>query len=54
MSDLRKTVFTYGGYDECWSNDGILKIAYKRPREWELEYARERWVPVDDVNELLG
>lgn len=54
MSDLRKTVFTYGGYDECWSNDGILKIAYKRPREWELEYVDDSWVPVDDVNELLG
>ena len=54
MDALRKTVFTYGGYDECWSEDGKLTIAYKRPREWELTFDGSSWTPVDDVNELLG
>lgn len=42
---------TCGGYDEVWSPDGKLSIAYHDERCYELSFDGQNWSVLDDANE---
>lgn len=50
MDAVRRSVFTYGGYDELWSDDYKLTIRYHRPREFRLTLKNGVWTPDDVVH----
>ncbi len=50
MDALKRSVFTYGGYDELWSDDYKLTIRYHRPREFTLSLIDDVWTPDDTVH----
>lgn len=50
MDAVRRSVFTYGGYDELWSDDYKLRIRYHRPREFGLSLKNGVWTPDDVVH----
>lgn len=54
MDALRRRVFTYGGYDELWSDDYRLKIRYHRPREYFLRRENGVWQPEDRVHPFMA
>ena len=36
MDVIKRKVYTYGSYEECWSENYRLSIRYERPREYEM------------------
>lgn len=50
MDALSRSVFTYGAYDELWSDDYKLRIRYHRPREFRLTLKNGVWTPDDIVH----
>ena len=51
---MTRTVFTYGGYDELWSDDYKLKIRYHRPREYKMIFDGNTWQPEDTVHPFMA
>ena len=51
MDALTRIAKTYGGYDELWSPDGKLSIAYHDERCYELSFDGQKWSVLDDVDE---
>jgi len=43
MDEIKRKVYTYGGYEELWSEDYKLKISYQRPREYEMNLRNGVW-----------
>ncbi len=50
MDAVKRSVFTYGGYDELWSDDYKLSIRYHRAREYSLTKKDGVWTPDDTVH----
>ncbi len=50
MDALKRSVFTYGAYDELWSDDYKLTIRYHRPREFSLSLINGVWTSDDTVH----
>lgn len=50
MDAVKRSVFTYGAYDELWSDDYKLTIRYHRAREYSLTKKGGVWTPDDYVH----
>lgn len=53
MDVIRKKVYTYGGYEEHWSDDYKLSISYQRPRDYDMELIDGVWTPTLTLNPLM-
>ena len=51
MDAVTRIEKTCGGYDELWSNDGKLSIAYHDERSYQLSYDGQNWSVLDDADE---
>lgn len=43
MDVIRRKVYTYGGYEELWSEDYRLTVRYERPRDYDMELRDGVW-----------
>ena len=52
MDAVTRIAKTCGGYDELWSNDGKLSIAYHDERSYQLSFDGQNWSVLDaaDMN----
>ena len=53
MDVIRRKVYTYGAYEECWSEDYRLSILYERPREYEMVLRKGVWESELVLNPLM-
>ena len=53
MDVIKRKVYTYGGYEEHWSQDYRLSIAYQRPREYGMELRSGVWQCELELNPLM-
>lgn len=53
MDVIKRKVYTYGGYEELWSEDYRLSIRYERPREYEMELRNGVWESDLVLNPLM-
>ena len=54
MDAVTRIIKTYGGYDEVWSHDGRLSIAYHDERCYRLSFDGQKWSVLDDADENTG
>ena len=47
MDAVKRIAKTCGGYDEVWSNDGKLSIAYHDERSYQLSFDGQNWSVLD-------
>ncbi len=53
MVIIRRKVYTYGGYEEHWSEDYRLSISYERPRDYDMELRDGVWQSELVLNPLM-
>lgn len=51
MDAVTRIAKTCGGYDELWSQDGRLSIAYHDERSYRLSFDGQNWAVLDDADE---
>lgn len=51
MDAVTRIAKTCGGYDELWSQDGRLSIAYHDERGYRLSFDGQNWAVLDDADE---
>ncbi|MDO4816522.1 MAG: glycoside hydrolase family 13 protein [Bacillota bacterium] len=53
MDVIKRKAYTYGGYEELWTEDYRLSIRYERPREYEMELRNGVWQSELVLNPLM-